>query len=47
MWFKTSIASIVLILTPFTAYTIWAELNHHHHEGGPAYPHMKIMHKRW
>lgn len=47
MWFKTSIASIVLILTPFTAYTIWKELNHHHAEPSPAYPHMRIAHKRW
>ena len=42
-----SVASIVLVLTPFTAYTIWAEANHKHAEEGPTYSHMKIMHKRW
>ena len=42
-----SVASIALIVTPFTIYTVAKELAHEHHEEGPAYPHMKVAHKRW
>ena len=38
---------MAFILTPYVAYTIYAEATHQHAEEAPAYPHLKIVHKRW
>ena len=38
---------MAFILVPYVTYTIYAEATHHHSEPAPAYPHLKIAHKRW
>ncbi len=44
LWYKTSVVALAAVIIPYTAFTIYKESQHEHHDK-VNYPHMKIRHK--